>query len=265
MPFMDRFAHIPAATNALVQRVFRILRTGLAFLVFGLGGLVIGLVVFPCLYLISRPSTRQIRGRKIISWSFRTFVHLMSGLGLLTYHLNGLDKVNGPCLLVANHPSLIDVVFLCGWVRGANCLIKPSLFNNPITAGPIRGAGYINSDADEVSTRVKQALDQGEVIVIFPEGTRSVPGAPLKFRRGAAHFALAHGAPLHPVHIAVAPSTLTKAEAWWQVPAQRPHFELTVHDAWLRAVVQPTTSHTDPRSLGARQLTADLEQFLAPR
>jgi hypothetical protein len=41
-------------------------------------------------------------------------------------------------MIIANHPSLIDVVFLIGLVRQANCVVKQSLWENPFTRGPVR-------------------------------------------------------------------------------------------------------------------------------
>ena len=71
----------------------------------------------------------------------------MQRAGVLTYSVEGAEKLGRPGqMIIANHPSLIDVVFLIGLVRQANCVVKQSLWQNPFTRGPVRDAGYISND-----------------------------------------------------------------------------------------------------------------------
>jgi hypothetical protein len=48
------------------------------------------------------------------------------------------------------------------------------------------------------------------------------------FHRGAANVALRAAAELTPVYIQCEPTTLTKSEPWYRIPARRPHFSLVV-------------------------------------
>jgi 1-acyl-sn-glycerol-3-phosphate acyltransferase len=48
------------------------------------------------------------------------------------------------------------------------------------------------------------------------------------FHRSGANIALRAAASVTPVYIRVAPTTLTKAEPWYRIPARRPHFTLVV-------------------------------------
>jgi 1-acyl-sn-glycerol-3-phosphate acyltransferase len=65
---------------------------------------------------------------------------------------------------------------------------------------------------------------------MFPEGTRTTPGAPLDFHRGAASVAVRAARVVTPVFIWVDPTTLTKEEPWYRIPFRRPHFTLVVGD-----------------------------------
>jgi len=94
-------------------------------------------------------------------------------------------------MIVANHPSLIDVVFLIGLMRQTNCVVKQSLFQNPFTRGPVRDAGYISNDGSaDMLDAAADALREGQTLIIFPEGTRTTPGAAPAFHRGGAAIAL---------------------------------------------------------------------------
>lgn len=241
-----------------MSRAFRIIKTGFAFALFGLGGLAIGLVILPSVYLFSSKQHLPRRSRAAIAWCFRTLLYIARFLQLVTYDIGALREIRGPGLLVANHPSLIDIVFLAGWIKNANCVVKASLLRNPFTAGPIYSAGYIHSQAPDLTDKICNALADGEVIVLFPEGTRSIPGQPLKFRRGAAHLALQTNSAIQLVSIQVTPSILTKEESWWQVPVATPHFAIQVHDPWS----MQDYSATGLPSQQARRLTRDMQRYL---
>jgi 1-acyl-sn-glycerol-3-phosphate acyltransferase len=71
-------------------------------------------------------------------------------------------------------------------------------------------------------------LQSGGSLIIFPEGTRSVPGKPCRFQRGAAVIALQANKIVTPVTLSCYPSTLTKAESWYQIPVRRFHLAMQV-------------------------------------
>lgn len=132
-----------------IGRYWRVLATGLSFLAFGIGGLLLRIVVFPLLQLVVwERAARVTAARAILRLTFRGFVGLMRGLGVLRYEFIGLEKLErGGLLILANHPSLIDTVFLMAFVKRADCIVKSHLWNNPFTRGPVRAAGYISNDS----------------------------------------------------------------------------------------------------------------------
>jgi len=85
-------------------------------------------------------------------------------------------------MIVANHPSLIDVVFLIGLMRQTNCVVKQSLFQNPFTRGPVRDAGYISNDGSaDMLDAAADALREGQTLIIFPEAPAPHPARRLPF------------------------------------------------------------------------------------
>ncbi len=98
---------------------WRVAATGFCFAVFGIGGLVLRVAVFPLLYLVFWQSAERINAaRNVIRILFRGFIGLMKYSGVLRYEIIGLDKLarNG-LLILANHPTLIDTVFLMAYVN----------------------------------------------------------------------------------------------------------------------------------------------------
>ena len=217
---------------------WRVAATGFSFASFGLGGMAIATLIAPALKITtSDPEQRQQRAQKFIKHSFKGFTEMMVKLGIMTYSVEGLEKLQNSRqeLVIANHPTLIDVVVLIGMMQQANCVVKQSLWSNPFTQGPVRSAGYIlnagsQQFVEDCVARLKE--DNAASLLIFPEGTRTEKGKILnEFQRGAANIAMRAGVPIRPVTITCTPSTLTKNEKWYHVPSQPFHIEIKVLDA----------------------------------
>ncbi|CAI3156101.1 hypothetical protein MWMV8_MWMV8_02164 [Acinetobacter calcoaceticus] len=217
---------------------WRVAATGFSFASFGLGGMAIATVIAPVLNATTSDSEkRQQRAQNVIKYSFKGFTEMMVKLGIMTYSVEGLEKLQNSRqeLVIANHPSLIDVVVLIGMMQQANCVVKQSLWSNPFTKGPVQSAGYIlnagsQQFVEDCVTRLKE--NNAASLLIFPEGTRTEKGMTLnEFQRGAANIAIRANVPIRPVIITCTPSTLTKNEKWYHVPSQAFHIEVKVLDA----------------------------------
>lgn len=227
---------------------WRVFATGFCFAWFGIGGLVLRVFVFPALSVVLRGQPeRQRVCKNVVHHVFRLFVWLMAKVGVIRYEIRGAGRLRRQGLLiVANHPSLIDVVLLISQVRQADCVVKGALLRNPFTRGPLRATGYVCNDSGVgMVDACIDSLRAGNNLVIFPEGTRTVPGESLRLQRGAANIAVRGGFPLTPVVIRCEPPTLAKGEKWYRVPPSRPRFVLEVHEdiplsRWVAEDVEPT-------------------------
>jgi 1-acyl-sn-glycerol-3-phosphate acyltransferase len=239
---------------------WRLFATGLSFFSFGAGGLLLWALVFPVLSLLPGDTRQKVsRGQKTVCYSFYVFIGLMHRLGVMTYEIVGLEKLNRPGqLIIANHPTLVDIVFLISRIKQASCIVKAGLFHNPFMRGPIINAGYIgNSDPGQMITECVAWLRSGGSMVIFPEGTRSIPGQPYRFQRGAAAIALQANAVVTPVRLTCYPSTLTKAERWYEIPERRFHLTMYVGDD----IALNEFASINPKSVAVRRLTRYLQDY----
>ncbi|MFK8014604.1 MAG: lysophospholipid acyltransferase family protein [Gammaproteobacteria bacterium] len=217
---------------APVARAWRLLATAFSFAVFGLAGLILSVFVLPFVWLLVHPASRRAAvGRRIVGWAFYFFVQLMRFTGCLRYRIRGLEHRADTrrTLIVANHPSLIDVVFLLALFRHSDCVVKASHWKNPCMMMVLRTAGFIpNSDPGELMAECIARLKTGATIVLFPEGTRTEPGEPPVVSRGAATIAVRAQARCLPVRLRCTPTTLTKSERWYDIPPGRVMFEVDV-------------------------------------
>ena len=247
-----------------LNRAWRIAATGFSFVMFGLSALALSITVFPLIALITRDGPRRsARVQYVLHGGCRVFIHLMRLLGLLSWDVQGLAQLapRGR-MIVANHPSLIDVVFLLSWMPQADCIMKQALLHNPFLRWTVGWAGYIgNASPEGLIDDCVTALRAGRSLIVFPEGTRSVPGRSAAFKRGAARIALASGAELLPVRIRCEPITLTKQNRWWQVPERPPRYHFAI-GAPFRPTARLHAGETP--GAAARRVTAELQQRLLP-
>jgi 1-acyl-sn-glycerol-3-phosphate acyltransferase len=123
---------------------------------------------------------------------------------------------SGPCVLAANHVSVMDGFFLgVAVTRQVRFMAKAELYRVPGIKQILVAAGAFpverGADAGRAVAAGVKLLEQGAVIGLFPEGT-SLPDQKRGYKRGAARLALATGAPLIPValvgtHLTLEPRT----------------------------------------------------------
>jgi 1-acyl-sn-glycerol-3-phosphate acyltransferase len=249
----------------VLDRGWRIFATGLSFSLFGLYALLLALTICPLVAVCSfNADTRSRRVQLVVHKACGHFIGMLTALGLLRCEIIGrehLEQAQGR-LIVANHPSLIDAVFLLSWLPQADCIVKQALTVNPLLRWTVAWAGYIgNAAPDELVVRCADKLRAGRTLIIFPEGTRTVPGRKAVFRRGAARVALLSEAEVTPVQIRCEPTTLIKGERWWQVPERPPRYRFMVGEPFSIARFKLDAS---AHSSAARRLTHYLEAVLVP-
>ena len=100
--------------------------TGLCFALFGLGGLTLSLVWFNLLLIFQRDRTQRRRGTPYYFCQFSPVPRggtRCRGTGL-PFQQSGRSTRRAGCLVIANHPSLLDYVLLASVMNETDCLVK---------------------------------------------------------------------------------------------------------------------------------------------
>lgn len=118
--------------------------------------------------------------------------------------VHGQPPVHGPLLLVANHISWLDILVLhaagfCRFVSKADVKGWPVIGTMATGAGTLYIARDSRRDALRVVHHMAEALQRGEVLGVFPEGTTSDGRALLPFHANLIQAAIAAQAPVMPV------------------------------------------------------------------
>ena len=248
-----------------VERVVRTLGNGMLFAVFGIGGLFLATVVIPLVAWLRGPgSDRELMAQRVIHHSFRFFTWFGSSLRLLGLEERGTERLRTPGqLVIANHPSLLDVVYLISRMPQADCVVKRALWRNPMLRSVVRVCGYIPNDGGEaVIQACSERLSRGRSVILFPEGSRSPYGHLGRFQRGAAYVALASKCPITPVVIQLRPPALKKGQPWYALPNERLQFSLEVGETFF---AQDVLQEDLPRTIAARRLTVGLRSLFDSR
>lgn len=128
------------------------------------------------------------------------------------FRVEGLENIpkTGPLIIASNHLSNADppaVGGFAGLVRDSRFMAKKELFEIPVLGWFFRRCGYISVDRKRaigdfgaLEGAIK-ALQNGESIVMFPEGTRSKTGQPQKPKSGIGLLVYKTGAPVLPVKV----------------------------------------------------------------
>lgn len=200
----------------------KVLASAISFSVLGLGGALFSLLGLPLLHCLPGGRERlRWRTRWVIHRFFRTLARFIGWAGIFTLHAENLpprEQLDGT-LILATHPGYLDVVLLLALFDQLTCVVKGGIWNNLFFGRVVRAAGYIPAlDPATVLEEGAQALARGEALLLFPEGTRTLPGKPYTFHRGAAHLALQAHVRVLPILIACEPPLLAKGHRWYELP-----------------------------------------------
>lgn len=241
------------------HKSWQVIGAAISYFLFGLGVVLLG-VLFRIISLVPGISAAK-KQRWIRYWihlGCLIFINLMRLFGLIryTFDLDSLSLVKPGCLVVANHPSLIDVVLLFAMIKDLSCIVKAELWNNLFTGMVVRLAGFIpNNSVDAVSLSVKK-LREGENLLIFPEGSRTKVDDSICFKRGASNIAVEADIHIMPVLIECYPGALKKGQKWYIIPSGGSNFSISSGQLLKLDKCIDTTKR---KTLQYRELTQFLE------
>lgn len=160
---------------------------------------------------------------------------------------------DGPFVLVANHPTQIDVTAIGACLGGGCTIVKPRVWRRRMVQPLLRGAGLLEgpgSDPISIGRVVDDGVErlrQGMRIFVFPEGSRSPAGQLRPFGRVAFEIACRASVPLVSVGIRCTPPWLSP-----EVPIYRPPHPIPQLRLVLLAVDDPAADGGDSRRLRER-------------
>ncbi|MEM9553923.1 MAG: lysophospholipid acyltransferase family protein [Acidobacteriota bacterium] len=187
-------------------------------------------------------------------------------------HVEGTPPA-GPCFLVTNHVSYLDIPLVASCVDAA-FVGKAELRTWPVAGTVMTAADTVYIDRSRkrdllrVLEQVDAAMARGLNVVLFPEGTSGRGDSLLPFKPSLLQFAVEKGLPVHWATIEYrtpdGEPPPSRAVCWWGDEALAPHYPRLMRLPWLEAVLrfgdEPVRAD-DRKQLALELRAAMLERF----
>lgn len=177
--------------------------------------------------------------------------HRVMGIGYRVLHPENIPST--PCVVLAKHQSAWETIGLQQIFPPAVFVMKRSLLLIPFLGWGLAAARMISIDRSaskealrQVARQGKERLSKGMSVVIFPEGTRTLPGQTVRFKGGGGLLATASGALAVPV-------AHNAGEFWGRRLFDKKPGIITVS-------IGPAI---DPKGKGAEEITRLAEQWIS--
>ncbi|RIY31642.1 1-acyl-sn-glycerol-3-phosphate acyltransferase [Psittacicella hinzii] len=200
----------------------------------------------------------QLEARKFVSKIWGLLVKFLTWNRVIECHFHGIEKLGRPGqLILANHPTLLDIVIVFSKANTINCIVKKSLLNNYSMRGAIKACGFIpNTESEDLLDTCHQVLTE-QALLIFPEGTRTGEDNLVKLHRGAVSIGLRSAKVITPVIIKASPPSLKKNQPWYHIARKTVRYDIIVADD-----IDPQERLKEkPLPLAARKLNKELEEL----
>ena len=138
---------------------------------------------------------------------------------VIVTRLPGAKTPSGGFLYFSNHHSMLDILALFVALKDTPFVFaaKKELFRVPFIGWHLRLAGYVEVDRDNRDRAIsayakaaRQIRERGTIVTVYPEGTRSMDGSVLPFKKGAFVLAIESQVPIVPIGVDGAQLALRK-------------------------------------------------------
>ncbi|MDZ4254142.1 MAG: lysophospholipid acyltransferase family protein [Sulfuritalea sp.] len=202
--------------------------------------------------ILCRPLPQHMRRRTVVPWVNFTIWLIKHVLGI-PYRLVGAENIPArPAVVLCKHQSAWETFMLQEVFKDTVFVWRKEIKYLPFFGWALASIPMIETDRSATKSSLKRLVDQGRdrlangyTVIIFPEGTRSLPGSKNRYKGGGALLAVETGAPVVPV-------ALNSGEFWGRNALFKRSGTATVS-------VGPTI---DPAGLTANEVLARAEAWI---
>lgn len=233
-----------------------------AMTVFGVGAVILAVFVFPFIRLFTlHRKDFGVVARAYVSHTFRVFLGFLNILHVSIRKVENEDDYRNihSKIIIANHPSLLDFVYIMSLVPNSTCIVRGGLTKTPLR-GVIKQAYITNTTTfEDMCLECKKLTDMGCNVIIFPEGTRTPRHGKNNYKKGAARIALYCGCDVQPIFIGGSDKYgLGKHDPLWSYN----HVEPYLYDFKKLPVIYIDEYKDLSEPIAAKRLTDKMEEVL---
>ena len=201
------------------------------FIIFGIGSLPLNLVVLPIAKKILSEKDFIYFSSDVIHYTWGVFINLLKHLGLIQLDIKNPKKLREITnkIIVATHPSFIDILILGSIIPRSTCIVKGALVNNFVISNLVKSIFITkNTDIETFCTETNKMLELGFNLIIFPTGRRHRKNEYPKIQKGAALAAINSRKNIVPVKIYTDRDFLFVNQPFWAVSDKIVTFSIEV-------------------------------------
>jgi len=200
-PFWFRLLITSRAKKGLSPITFRMLINAvLSFLYYGLGGLIFSAIgsIF-----VKNSKGRTLDIIKLILAKFLTSVLYTNPFVKKKLIKNPNEDLSKPAVIIANHTSFLDTLALAMTTHKIIYLVNDWVYNSPVFGKLVRALGFypVSQGIENGMEKLKEKVEQGYSLVVFPEAERSYTNDVKRFHKGAFYIAEEFGLDIVPIYI----------------------------------------------------------------
>lgn len=200
-PFWFRLLITNRAKKGLSPITFRlIINSILSFLYYGLGGLIFS-AIGSIFAKNSKGKTLEII--KLIMAKFLVSVLYTNPFVKKRLIRNPNEDFSQPAVIIANHTSFLDTLALAMSNHKIIYLVNDWVYNSPVFGKLVRALGFypVSQGIENGMDQLKEKVEQGYSLVVFPAAERSYTNDVKRFHKGAFYIAEQFGLDVVPVYI----------------------------------------------------------------
>ncbi|MBF4492391.1 1-acyl-sn-glycerol-3-phosphate acyltransferase [Flavobacterium sp. MR2016-29] len=193
-----------------------------SFTYYGLGGILMSLFSITIMPILPVNEKTKMKGFRYFISKFMKSV-LYSNPFLHKKVINQYNETfDKPAIIIANHSSFIDILAMGMLSPKIIFLVNDWVYNSPIFGGTVRKAGFypVSEGIEGGVEHLRQKVNEGYSLMVFPEGTRSESNQIKRFHKGAFYLAEEFNLDILPVIIHGASETIPKGD-------------FVIHDSYL--------------------------------
>jgi len=200
-PFWFRLLITNRAKKGLSPITFRLfVRSVVSFIYYGLGGLIFS---FFGHFFVKKAKGKTLENiKKAIALFLKSVLHLTPFVKK-TVIRNPHEDFSKPCVIIANHTSFLDTLALAMATHKIIYLVNDWVYDSPVFGKLVRALGFfpVSQGIENGMDKLKEKIDQGYSLMVFPEAERSYTNDVKRFHKGAFYIAEHFGLDVVPVYI----------------------------------------------------------------
>lgn len=200
-PFWFRFLITNRQKKGLSPITFRLfLRSVLSFTYYGLGGLFFS---FFGHFFVRKAKGKTLNTiKKSIALFLKSVLHLTPFVKKKVIQ-NPNEDFSKPCVIIANHTSFLDTLALAMATHKIVYLVNDWVYDSPVFGKLVKALGFfpVSQGIENGMEQLREKINQGYSLMVFPEAERSYSNDVKRFHKGAFYIAEEFGLDIVPVYI----------------------------------------------------------------